>query len=54
MAGLSPRKFFSKPIRRLKPIERPAEEATLSCRAPKRLKLGVIPFFATYSVVKNC
>ena len=27
MAGLSPRKFFFKPIRRLKPIERPAEEA---------------------------
>jgi hypothetical protein len=26
-AGISP-DFFSKPIRRLKPIERPAEEAT--------------------------
>jgi hypothetical protein len=23
-------------------------------RAPKRLKLGVIPFFATKSVVKSC
>ena len=26
----------------------------LSCRAPKRLKLGIIPFFATKSVVKSC
>jgi hypothetical protein len=28
MAGLSPSFFFSKPIRRLEPIERPAKEAS--------------------------
>jgi hypothetical protein len=36
MAGLSPRKFlFSKPIRRRKPIERPAEEARVKSSGVK-------------------
>jgi hypothetical protein len=33
MAVFSPGKFFSKPIRRLKPMERPAEEARISIHA---------------------
>jgi hypothetical protein len=39
MAGLSPRKFFSKPIRRLEPIERPAEEARAELKMHVVLRL---------------
>jgi hypothetical protein len=40
MAGLSPRNgFFPKPIRRLEPIERPAEEARKNVISNKNIYL---------------